>query len=159
MTQPTPFIRQIQAATKYGDPRKVQTSGPKTLMARRSANIFVPTLSGARQSLQEWYWRELKEGGFLNEYLKSEKRRTPAMVRRVARMMHGFQQNNKSSVRRIADIPARTYLRWKEEDPHFFEDNNNLRSLKRDNPDMPIYLGDRRLGGKRTVYPNGGGKR
>lgn len=95
--------------------------------------------------LRDWYWREIKEGGFLHEYLADEKRRTPQMIRRVARVMDGFQQNNRSDVRRLADIPARLYHRWKAEDKDFFSDDNNLRSLKRDNPDLPVYVGPRQL--------------
>jgi hypothetical protein len=143
----------LLTAGKYSTVRQVQTPGPRPAPTR-APRLFVPTISGARDCLRDWYWRELKEGGFLDRYLKAEKARTPAMIRQVARLMAGFQQNNKSDFRRICTIPARLYHRWKAEDEHFFEDDGNLRSLKRDNPDLPIYVGPKRTRGTRTRYPS-----
>jgi hypothetical protein len=121
--------------------------------------ILVPSLRGARDCLQRWFWKEIKEGGWLDNYLKREKARTPAAIRRVARMMHGFQQNNKSDFRRLAAIPARLYHRWKAEDEHFFEDDNNLRSLKRDNPELAIYVGGRQMPRGSRQKTEGGGRK
>lgn len=150
----------IVTAGKYSETRKtVQTSGKRRMTARRSADLFIPTLTGAanRVNMADWYWKEIKEGGFLTEYLHSEKRRMPHMIRKVARIMAGFQQNNKSDFQRVAAIPGRLYHRWKGEDEHFFEDNENLRSLKRDNPDLPVYLAPRQLPTTRfrKVYRDG----
>jgi hypothetical protein len=118
--------------------------------------LFIPTLTGAakRVKLADWYWREIKEGGFLFNYLDSEKRRMPGAIRMIARVMDGFQQNPQSDFRRLAAVPARLYHRWKGEDEHFFEDDSNLRSLKKDNPDLPIYVGPRQLpvSRERKVY-------
>jgi hypothetical protein len=87
-----------------------------------------------------WWKRELRTGGELNEYLRVEKARTTQRYRRVARAAQDFKQNNKSEVRKVAEVPARDYFRWLREDPDFWKDNKNLRSLKRDNPDACIYL-------------------
>jgi len=136
----------IEAATKYGDVRKASGRPRRTRPATGTRPpIFVPTLRGARDCLQRWFWSEIKEGGFLDRYLKKEKAKTPQMIRQVARFMAGFQQNNKSDLRRLATIPARLYHRWKEEDEQFFDDNENLRSLKRDNPELPVFVGARQL--------------
>lgn len=152
----------IVAASKYTKVSGVrcQVSGAKRptsniqLRTSKAPQLFIPTVTGARArvKLGEWYWKEIKEGGFLCEYLAAEKRKTPRMIRRIAQVMDGFQQNNKSDFQRLAAIPARLYHRWKAEDEHFFDDNDNLRSLKRDNPDLPVYVGPKRVKGTRTRY-------
>ncbi len=140
----------IVAGTKYGKVR-----GAKGARAGQTPegvpSLFIPTITGTRKrlALRDWYWQEIREGGFLHEYLRQEKARTPAMLRQVARMMDGFAQNNRSDLRRLCTIPARLYHRWKAEDEHFFEDDNNLRSLKRDNPDAAVFVGPRSARRKR----------
>lgn len=90
-----------------------------------------------------WWNRELRSGGELFEYCRKEKAQTEERYRAVARKMHGregFRQNNKSEFRRVADIPLRDYFRWTAQDPDFFNDDRNLKSLKRDNPDACVYI-------------------
>jgi hypothetical protein len=88
----------------------------------------------------EYFWKEMREGGRLYHYLKRERHHSPRRIRAVARRMHGFQQNNRSEHRLLAAVPAREFFRWKEEDPDFWRDNKNLKSLKRDNPDLPVFV-------------------
>lgn len=109
------------------------------ILQRQFPNVVVPR-HGKDISFEEWYWKELREGGVLQEYLAREKdeRAVRGRYRRVAKSMAGFQQNNKSDFQMKAAIPLRDYFRWKAEDPHFFEDDKNLRSLKRDNPDVVV---------------------
>jgi len=144
----------IETATKYGSVRaqRVAAGGDA-----RTPQVLVPTISGARLSLEAWWHRELKEGGYLDNYLKREKGEIPTMIRKVARIMQGFVPNNKCDIRRLAAIPARLFHRWKSEDRHFFSDDANLRSLKRDNPDLPIYVDPRALpkGRFRKTYADG----
>lgn len=142
----------ILTAGKYSDVRAkaggaangaVRTPRPTSRV--RTPGLFVPTLSGNKDCLRDWFWREMKDGGWLHTYLQREKASTPRAVRHIARLMQGFQQNNKSDFQRKATIPAKLYHRWKDEDPNFFDDDNNLRSLKRDNPDVCVYVGPRQL--------------
>jgi hypothetical protein len=88
----------------------------------------------------QWWKQELKTGGELNEYLRREKAQTTARYRAVARKNAGFKQNNRSEIRKVAEVPLRDYFRWLREDPDFFRDDKNLRSLKRDNPDVCVYV-------------------
>ena len=88
----------------------------------------------------KWWKDELKTGGELNEYLRREKAQTAQRYRAVARKNAGFKQNHKSDIRKLADLPVRDYFRWLREDPDFFRDDKNLRSLKRDNPDVCVYV-------------------
>lgn len=139
----------LKEATRYGDvqrqanepldrkPQRVQTPGQRDPSA--PAHIFVPRL-GREVRFEDWFWRELREGGYLQKYLASEKHRSASRLRAVARRMDGWQQNNKSDFRLKAAIPAREYFRWKKEDPDFWSDDRNLRSFKRDNPEAVIHV-------------------
>jgi hypothetical protein len=134
----------IIAATKHCDVRKTakaHTSKPSPAAAKTSApQIFIPTVAARRILLRDWWHKECKEGGFLHEYIRREKGRMPAQIRQVARLMANFKQNPKSDFRLIASVPARLYQRLKAEDPDFFSDNQNLRNLRRDNPDVVVKL-------------------
>jgi len=132
----------IIAANKYGSVRPgATTRKPKALAATPVAPmILIPTASGRRTLLKDWWHKECKEGGFLAEYIRREKGMMPQQLRKVARLMAGFKQNSKSDFRLIASVPARLYQRLKQEDPDFFSDNQNLKNLRRDNPDVVVKL-------------------
>lgn len=151
--------KMILAASKYGSVQASRRRNRQSPIANRQGRqdagaprVWIPTITGARLHLRDWWWREIKEGGFLHRYLHAEKARTPGMIRTAARLMDGFTQNPRSDFRRLATIPARLYHRWKAEDEAFFDDDDNLRSLKRDNPDLPVYVGPKRVKGRRYHY-------
>lgn len=143
----------ITAASKYAPARSggpchpapaSRAAVPGSGLAPGAAAFNILVQRKARElgpnSFQAWLHREMKSGGALHEMMRVEKARTAERYRAVARKVHPFQQNNKSELRRVADIPARDYFRWLKEDPDFFSDNKNLKSLKRDNPDVKVYL-------------------
>ena len=105
-------------------------------------NVFIPTLERMNRALtaREWVEREFREGGYLRRYLHHEVHQMPHLLRQVARRQDGFRQNNRSEYRRLATLPARLYMRLKAMDPHFFEDDKNLKSLRRDNADVCVYV-------------------
>ena len=35
-----------------------------------------------------------------------------------------------------AVVPARLFYRWKQVDPHFWEDDNNVKRIIKDNPEL-----------------------
>lgn len=90
--------------------------------------------------MAEWMERELRQGGMLHEYLRVERALTERRWRRIRAKYQSFRQNNRSEWRLIAAVPARDFHRWQQTDPDFWRDDSNLRSLRRDNPDMPIFL-------------------
>ena len=145
----------ITAATKYTAARRLAAApkgsspsprpsppgeGDKGVSVARVPMIFVPSASSRRVMLMDWWWKEIKEGGFLHTYVQREKAKVPTMLRQVARVMAGFKQNNKSDFRLVASVPARLAHRLKAEDPDFFADNQNLKNLRRDNPDVVVKL-------------------
>lgn len=132
--------------TKYGPAgqesrrpsMRVQTPGQREPGAAR--DIFIPKL-GKDMPFADWYWRELREGGALDWYIKSEKFESRKRLRTVARLQHAvFEQDKKSDFRLLAAVPGREFFRWQKEDPDFWADDKNLRSFKRDNPDACIYV-------------------
>lgn len=91
-----------------------------------------------REQWQDWIKDAWRDEGLFRRYLRMEKHTTEQRVRQVGRQMEGWQQNNKSELRLRAAVPMREFMRWKAKDKHFWEDDSNLRSLKRDNPNMHI---------------------
>lgn len=84
---------------------------------------------------RDWAHRATKENGYIHNYLQREKARTPQVMRQLASQTQHFQQNNKSDFQKVATIPARTYIRWKAQDPHFWEDESNVKRFLKDNPE------------------------
>lgn len=93
-----------------------------------------------QQGLREWFATEMKEGRFLHRYIAKEKALAERRWKAVARKMHGWKQNNKSELKTVAHVPLRDWIRMKREDADFWNDDSNLRSLKRDVPHAAIYI-------------------
>lgn len=91
-------------------------------------------------NLPEWAWRELREGGYLHTYLMKEKAQERARARAVARRMDGVKQNPDSDLRLVASVPARDFFRLSKAVPEFFEDDWNLRYLRRKGAEFPIFI-------------------
>lgn len=86
--------------------------------------------------MKDWVVSELREGRLLNEYLRREKAQMDALLRQTARTAHTLAANPKSDFKFLGAIPARLYHRWRNQDKDFWRDDANLRSLRRDNPDL-----------------------
>lgn len=103
-------------------------------------NVFIPTLKAVTIRWDEWMDKALREGGFLERYMARERHTGQRRQRAVARKMQGFKQNMKSDFELKAAVPAREFFRWKQEDPDFWLDDKNLKSLKRDGAEFPIFV-------------------
>lgn len=115
----------IEAATKYADVAGARNPRP-------SCQILVPKFK-LNHSAAAILDRAMRTGGFYHEYLRREKALSEQRLRSVAREKSGVRPNPKSEFRLLAQVPAREFIRWKKEDKHFWMDDNNLRSLRRDN--------------------------
>jgi len=122
-----------------GGPHVRSSPGPSASSKPAAPAFFMPKRE-QMISRPEWFWRELKEGGVLHQYLARERAQTERRYRKVARQMDGWKQNNRSDWRLLAAVPARDFHRWRGEDPHFWEDDKNLKSLRRDNPDAAVFV-------------------
>ena len=122
----------IQTAGKYSEVKREVHKPPPT--ARPTFSILVKKLARA-QSFKDWWFKEIREGGFLHTYVGREKNTMTDRFRAIAAKMGDWKQPAKTDFQLRAALPARLYHRLKQEDPHFFEDDRNLKNLKRDNPD------------------------
>lgn len=138
----------LVAAGKYSDPRRVAAPGGANHagggrsvsgVPDRPPQLIIPK-PGECCDIPEWYWKELRQGGLLQQIIAREKASMQQAIRRTATACRNFSQNRKSEFRRLASIPARLFFRWRAEDPHFWEDRQNLKSLKRDNDELAIWL-------------------
>lgn len=130
----------VRAAASRQRPRR-STGGSTT--GRRPIDGAPAILIPHRAKLinmREWFWRELRDGRLVRRMLEREKHQMPQLIREVARREHGTKANPKSDFELLATVPARLYHRWKKEDPDFWSDDSNLKRLKRDNPDLPVYI-------------------
>lgn len=117
----------------------IASSGPRKSPPPGAPTILVPT-KPANQSLEDWMYRELREGGRLHEYLRAERALTERRWRRVRASMEGWKNNPRSDWKLLAAVPRRDFHRWQQTDPDFWRDDANLRSLRRDNPDVAIFV-------------------
>lgn len=146
----------IQTGSKYGSAREQAKAPGKALVTpgklqallqaamqgktKAAPQVFVPTLGNYDVQFEEWYWREIKEGGMLSEYLRRERHTSTRRMRAIKRRMMGIKPNAKSDIQLKAAVPAREFFRWRAEDKDFWADDANLKSWKRDNPDAAVFI-------------------
>lgn len=106
---------------------------------RHRLNVLVPK-RGALIGLRDILWRELREGGMFHRYLEREKAGRTARARAVAKAFSGCRPNPKNDMPLSFAVPMRDAIRLLQMDPHFFDDDWNLRYLKRQEPDLPIFV-------------------
>lgn len=97
--------------------------------AGKAPHILVPRF----KTMPRWFERELRTGGLIHNYLERERHNQERACRRAARDHGTKRPNPKSDFKLVAQIPANLFQRWKKVDKHFWMDDNNLRSLRRDN--------------------------
>jgi len=73
---------------------------------------------------------------FFARYFNKERHDNKRAAAALARVEAERRQNMKSEFEHVATIPLRTFMRAYRDDKDFFLDDNNLRSLKRDNPEF-----------------------
>ena len=139
---PRPSSRPRATSPARGGGRAhVSSPGPSTSPRQAAPAILVPRFrSSGGDSIPDWMHRELREGGRLHEYLRVERALAERRWRRVSSRFSGYKPNAKSEWKLLAAVPPRDFHRWQKTDPDFWRDDSNLRSLRRDNPDMPIFL-------------------
>lgn len=127
--RPVPNGRAAVAANRDSQPKRFN------ILLREAKRRGIRTLS----DMKAWAEQELKSGGYLAEYFAKEKATGGERNRAVRQQFAGRQRHFKGDAELKAIVPAREFFRWRQQDKHFWEDDSNLRSLKRDNPDMLIH--------------------
>ncbi len=108
-------------------------------LRQRFPHVFIPAFS-ALMGWKEFATREMRSGGLIEQMLDWERRTSAARFRSVAKARKDYQHNPKSDTRLVASIPAPEFFRARQVDPKFWEDRQNLKNYKRDNPDAFIRL-------------------
>lgn len=88
----------------------------------------------------DWFLRELREGGELHAMLCRERERVRRQAIALKRQMRDWRQNPKSELQLLARIPLASYIRWAQQDPHFWEDLSNLKRLRRDDETACVFI-------------------
>jgi hypothetical protein len=130
-------VKTATRATEAPDQGVAASHNGRGAQPPRAFQVLVPR-AGALVTMGEWFWKELREGGALHRYLQRERSRLKGQVRSIGRRLRDWRQNPKSDWELEFAVPARLYHRWLKEDPDFWKDRSNLRSLKRDNPELTI---------------------
>lgn len=114
----------IQPATKYTPARSAAPASPM--------QIIVP--GRKPPTVEEWLHRGLKPDGFLDKILKRERRENKKRLEYLSRKYRNFRQKKKSEHKLELVLPANTFFRILRMDPHFFDDDQSVKALKRDTP-------------------------
>lgn len=96
-------------------------------------DILIPKFKGG---VPRWFERQCRTGGLIHQVLEHERHTQEQAIRRAARDHGSKRPNAKSDFKLVAQVPARLFQRWKKVDKHFWMDDNNLRSLRRDNDSL-----------------------
>lgn len=144
--QPVPVARErcaaparVSTATVIERAVRVRNSKRALALRQRFPHVFIPAFS-ALMGWKDWATRELRPGGLIDQTLDFERRTSAARFRAVAKARKDYQHNPKSDTRLVASIPVNEFFRARQVDPKFWEDRQNLKNYKRDNPDAFIRL-------------------
>jgi len=77
--------------------------------------------------------RAFRDVGMFKKYVDAEKHRYRRRAQDVFSRYKNYQHNKKAELRLEGVIDARTYMRWQEVDPHFWDDDANVKKFLKDN--------------------------
>jgi hypothetical protein len=128
----------IVAASKYSAVPVVKKQAPRAPQSPRAPQVVVkrPSVAMSSQQWLDWFHSELRSGRSLDQYFQMKKAKIQQEIRECARKNWGRKQNNRSELEWEMEVPSSLYHYWKFQDPHFWEDKANLKSLRRDNDDL-----------------------
>jgi hypothetical protein len=99
------------------------------------AHIFIPKFGG-RELDGASVARRLRDPEFHKRYVEYEKIENRKQARRIFQKYKNRKQKKSSELWMEAVVPARLFYRWKQVDPHFWEDDNNVKRIIKDNPEL-----------------------
>jgi len=77
--------------------------------------------------------RAFRDPAMFKSYVDAEKHRYRRRAQDVFSRYKNYQHNKKAELRLMGVIDARTYMRWQEVDPHFWDDDANVKKFIKDN--------------------------
>lgn len=79
--------------------------------------------------------REFRTGNFAGDYVAAEKQAYRRKAAKIFQRYKNWRRKPGAELDLESVVPARTYFRWLQEDPHFWEDKGNVKRFMRDNPE------------------------
>ena len=80
--------------------------------------------------------RELRFGTWLHKRIEREKAGTTRRMRQASLPYRNMRTRQMGELTLTGVIDARTFFRWMQTDPHFWEDKGNWKRFVRDNPEV-----------------------
>lgn len=116
----------IQAASKYTD---VRAKAPS-----RGMQIIVPN-RGDGLSWQAWWHKSLQPDGIVTRCLQRDREQNRKRLKQLAAKYHK-RTANKSEYQLEMVLPGNLYFMLLRTDPDYFRDEESIRKLKRDTPEI-----------------------
>jgi hypothetical protein len=129
----------LRTASKYANVHRAADAPRQAAPSQRhhprpGLNLLIPKV-GALVKQSRVFWEELRRGEWFKRYVKADKHHCQQRWNHTARNLRNFdpRPNHQSDLELKAMVPARDFFRWQQTDPNFWDDDKNLRKLKRDN--------------------------
>ena len=98
-------------------------------------NIIIPKFSNLSRSRRNRMEREFRTGSFAGDYVALEKQAYRKNAQKIFQKYKNWRRKPGSEYELESTIPARTYFRWKQVDPHIWDDQKNVNKFLSDNPE------------------------
>jgi|TARA_R100001082_G_scaffold111115_2_gene93457 hypothetical protein len=99
------------------------------------AEIFIPKFGGRGRDGAS-VARTLRDPELHKKYVAFEKIQNRRQSQKIFQKYKNRKQLKKSELWMEMVVPARLFYRWQQEDPHFWEDDNNVKRIIKDNPEL-----------------------
>lgn len=99
------------------------------------ADILIPKFGGRGRDGASAA-RAFRDMELYKQYVDAEKQQYRKRAQGIFGRYKNYQANKKAELRLTGVVDARTYMRWQQVDPHFWEDDNNVKRILKDNPEM-----------------------
>tara|TARA_B110000014_G_C19568667_1_gene303038 strand:+ start:44 stop:364 length:321 start_codon:yes stop_codon:yes gene_type:complete len=77
--------------------------------------------------------RAFRDPAMFKSYVDAEKHKYRRKAGSIFQRYKNYQANKKAELRLEGVIDARTYMRWQAVDPHFWDDDANVKKFLKDN--------------------------
>lgn len=99
------------------------------------AEILIPKFGGRGRDGAS-VARALCDPKLHKEYIAAEKAKYRRQAQKIFQRHKNRERRKGSEFDLEAVIPARTFFRWMQTDPHFWEDDANVKKFIKDNPEV-----------------------
>ena len=98
------------------------------------ADILIPKFGGRGRDGASAA-RAFRDPKLYANYIAAEKAKYRGDAQKIFSRYKNYQRRAGSELEQECVVPARTYFRWMQVDPHFWEDDANVKKFIKDNPE------------------------